>query len=63
MEKDCNVQGPEVCSTQYESECWTKNEEHDVSKLSDNLIFQIREYVCMETDFIMCMLHMHCQKE
>ena len=23
-------QGPEVCATQYESECWTKNEEHDV---------------------------------
>merc|ERR1719391_1027559 len=26
----CLFQGPEVCATQYESECWTKNEEHDV---------------------------------
>ena len=25
--------GPEVCSTQYESECWTKNEEHNVSTI------------------------------
>merc|ERR1711990_37417 len=28
--KDCEVRGPELCSTQYESECWTKNEEHEV---------------------------------
>ena len=28
--KDCDIQGPELCTTQYESECWTKNEEHDV---------------------------------
>ena len=31
--KDCDIQGPELCTTQYESECWTKNEEHDVSFL------------------------------
>ena len=28
--KDCDVQGPEICRTEYESECWTKNEEHEV---------------------------------
>jgi len=28
--KDCNVQGPEICRTEYESECWTKQEEHEV---------------------------------
>merc|ERR1711872_1109117 len=22
--------GPEICRTEYESECWTKQEEHDV---------------------------------
>merc|ERR1711962_1367499 len=26
--KDCDVQGPEICRTEYESECWTKQEEH-----------------------------------
>ena len=30
MVKDCNVQGPEICRTEYESECWTKQEVHDV---------------------------------
>jgi len=30
LEKDCDRPGPELCTTQYESECWTKNEEHDV---------------------------------
>merc|ERR1712183_1218496 len=29
--KDRDIQGPELCTTQYESECWTKNEEHDVT--------------------------------
>ena len=29
--KDCDVQGPEICRTEYESECWTKQEVHDVS--------------------------------
>merc|ERR1711981_872200 len=24
--KDCDVQGPEICRTEYESECWTKQE-------------------------------------
>jgi len=28
--KDCEVAGPEVCRTIYESECWTKQEEHNV---------------------------------
>merc|ERR1739844_798332 len=28
--KDCNIQGPEICRTEYESECWTKQEVHDV---------------------------------
>merc|ERR1712098_237291 len=28
--KDCDVQGPEICRVEYESECWTKNEEHEV---------------------------------
>jgi len=28
--KDCNIAGPEICRTEYESECWTKQEVHDV---------------------------------
>ena len=28
--KDCKIQGPEICRTEYESECWTKQEIHDV---------------------------------
>jgi len=28
--KDCEVSGPEICRTVYESECWTKQEVHDV---------------------------------
>merc|ERR1712168_1091748 len=28
--KDCDVQGPEICRTEYESECWIKQEVHDV---------------------------------
>ncbi|XP_023336890.1 uncharacterized protein LOC111707934 [Eurytemora carolleeae] len=28
--KDCDVQGPEICRTEYESESWTKQEVHDV---------------------------------
>merc|ERR1711962_1891377 len=28
--KDCDVQGPEICRTEYESKCWTKQEVHDV---------------------------------
>jgi len=28
--KDCDVTGPEICRTEYESECWTKQEVHDV---------------------------------
>merc|ERR1712033_117477 len=27
--KDCDIQGPEICRTEYESECWTKQEVHD----------------------------------
>jgi len=28
--KDCAIKGPEICRTEYESECWTKQEVHDV---------------------------------
>merc|ERR1712080_442737 len=28
--KDCDVPGPDICRTEYESECWTKQEVHDV---------------------------------
>ena len=28
--QDCEVAGEEICSTQYESECWTKAEVHEV---------------------------------
>jgi len=28
--KDCTITGPEICRTEYESECWTKQEVHDV---------------------------------
>merc|ERR1712059_27823 len=28
--KDCDIQGPEICRTEYESEWWTKQEVHDV---------------------------------
>jgi len=28
--KDCKVQGPDLCRTEYEAECWTKQEEHEV---------------------------------
>ena len=29
-EQDCNLSGPEVCRTEYISECWTRNEPHQV---------------------------------
>ena len=29
--KDCDKEGEEICSTQYESECVTTNEKHEVS--------------------------------
>jgi len=28
--KDCDIRGEEICRTEYESECWTKQEVHDV---------------------------------
>jgi len=28
--KDCNVQGEEICRTEYQSECWSKQIPHDV---------------------------------
>ena len=28
--KDCDIEGEEICITQYESECWTKQEVHEV---------------------------------
>ena len=28
--QDCNLSGPEVCRTEYISECWTKNDPHIV---------------------------------
>ena len=28
--KDCDIEGEEICTTQYESECWTKQEVHEV---------------------------------
>lgn len=30
FEQDCNLSGPEVCRTEYISECWTRNEPHQV---------------------------------
>ena len=29
--KDCDVEGEEICSTHYESECWTQNTRQEVS--------------------------------
>ena len=51
--KDCNIQGPEICRTEYESECWTKQEVHDVRlnkdenviDVSDDVIFQVQDDV------------------
>ena len=28
--QDCSIPGPEVCRTEYVSECWTKNVPHVV---------------------------------
>jgi hypothetical protein len=28
--KNCDIQGEDICRTEYESECWTKQEVHDV---------------------------------
>ena len=28
--KDCDIAGEEICRTEYESECWTKQEVHEV---------------------------------
>ena len=28
--KDCDIKGPEICITEFESECWTKQQLHDV---------------------------------
>ena len=28
--KNCNSSGPEICRTIYQSECWTKQEKHEV---------------------------------
>ena len=30
LEKDCDIEGDEICSTQYESECTTSQERHEV---------------------------------
>ena len=30
LDQDCNLSGPEVCRTEYVSECWTKNDPHTV---------------------------------
>jgi len=30
LEKDCSVQGEEVCSTHFETECWTRQIRHEV---------------------------------
>merc|ERR1712212_1282061 len=30
LEKNCYEKGPEICRTEYESECWTRHEEHNV---------------------------------
>ena len=49
--KDCNIPGPEICRTEYESECWTKQEEHDVrigtydDDASDNVFVQVQDDV------------------
>ena len=39
--KDCDVQGPEICRTEYESECWTKPEVHQVE---DDVVSCTTEY-------------------
>merc|ERR1711963_887496 len=37
LEKDCDIQGPEICRTEYESECWTTQEEHEVEEKCEPL--------------------------
>ena len=46
--QDCNLSGPEVCRTEYISECWTKNDPHIVE---DDVPKCMTEYVekCTET--------------
>jgi len=41
--KDCDSYGPEICRTEYESECWTKQEVHDVEDDVVDCTTQIEE--------------------
>jgi len=45
--KDCNLSGPEICRTEYESECWTRNEAHDVT---DDVVEckEVKEEKCVD---------------
>ena len=37
--KDCDIEGPAVCQTVYESECWTKQNVHEVCFLKEETKF------------------------
>lgn len=48
LPQDCNLSGPEVCRTEYISECWTKNDPHLVE---DDVAHcqTVQEEKCVET--------------
>ena len=49
--QDCNLAGPEVCRTEYISECWTKNEPHIVEDDVPSCRTEYKEK-CVETQVI-----------